>query len=85
MKHDLHDAINHRYFALDDKGINTYMKQRIVMQVYHNLKHLGRTLKDVWAQVNLYFEALNGVYHTCKYVNIDPYENSINGVTYWGD
>ena len=75
MKYDLYDTINHKYFKYEYQDVK-YLKQRIVMQIYHDLKISGRTLKDIWQQVNIYFHNMFTPKHTVeKKIEFNPYSH----------
>ena len=76
MKYDLYDTINYIYFDKYEYNNVKYMKQRIVMRIYNRLRMSGRTLSDIWNQVNLYFHYMNNpVQDVLKKVESDPYSH----------
>lgn len=66
-----YDQINNIFFNAE-KEDQKYIKQKLVMRLYHSLKALGLTLQDAWNAVKDYFAPV-AVAHTCAEYTISTY------------
>lgn len=69
---EYYDTLNNKFWNAERED-QRYIKQKLAMRLYHQLKHFGMTLKQAWAAVIDYFTPVAAEYTCATPLNLSNY------------